>query len=126
MARSDIDALARTMEQGVEKSDAALIASVYAPDARMFPPGSDVLTGPAIERYWQGVLDAGITSATMRTVSVDEHGDAAVEEGRYEMRIGEQVVDEGTYVVVHHRQPDGGWRFHRDIFNSSLPTAAPG
>ncbi len=125
MARSDIEALGATMEQGLEKADATLIASVYGPGARLMPPGSDVLTGEAIEQYWQGVLNAGITGGRMELVSLEEHGDVGIEEGRYEMRIGDQVADRGKYVVVHHRQPDGGWRFHLDIFNSSMPTAAP-
>jgi uncharacterized protein (TIGR02246 family) len=125
MARSDIEALGATVEQGLEKADAALVASVYGPGARLVPPGSDVLTGDAIEQYWQQVLNAGVTGARRELVSLEEHGDAAVEEGRYELRIGDQVGDRGTYVVVHHRQPDGGWRFHLDIFNSSMPTAAP-
>jgi|tagenome__1003787_1003787.scaffolds.fasta_scaffold17306408_1 ketosteroid isomerase-like protein len=125
MARSDIDTLNATLEQGVEKSDAALAASVYAPSARILPPGADVLTGGAIQQYWQSVFDAGITSARMQTVSLEEHGEVAVEEGRYEMRIDETVVDQGKYVVVHRRQADGGWLYDLDIWNSSLPTAAP-
>ncbi|WP_369134685.1 DUF4440 domain-containing protein [Modestobacter sp. I12A-02662] len=125
MTRSDIDALNATMEQGILKSDAALVAAVYGPSARVLPPGSDVLTGRSIQQYWQSVLDAGITSARVQTVSLEEHGEVAVEEGRYEMRIDQTVVDQGKYVVVHRRQADGSWLFDTEIWNSSLPTAAP-
>jgi ketosteroid isomerase-like protein len=60
MARTDIDALNATFQQGLEKGDADLLASVYAPDARLFPPGSEVVEGPAIRELWQGFLDSGV------------------------------------------------------------------
>jgi ketosteroid isomerase-like protein len=58
-------------------------------------------------------------------VAVEEHGEIAVEQGRFELRIGTDVVDRGKYVVVHRQQPDGSWRFGLDIWNSSQPQAAP-
>jgi uncharacterized protein (TIGR02246 family) len=125
MARTDIDALNTTFVQALEKGDAELLASVYAPDARIFPPGSDVLTGPGIQAFWQGAMDAGVAGGALETVSFEEHEDVAVEEGRYEMRVGGEVADHGKYVVVHRRQSDGSWRLGSDIWNSSRPEAAP-
>jgi ketosteroid isomerase-like protein len=121
MARTDIDALNATFQQGLEKGDADLLASVYAPDARVFPPGSDVVEGPAIRDLWQGFIDMGATGGSLETLSLEEHGDIAVEQGRFEVRAGDDVVDRGKYVVVHRRQPDGTWRFGLDIWNSSAP-----
>ncbi|SFL37136.1 YybH family protein [Geodermatophilus ruber] len=125
MARSDVDALNATFLQGVEKGDAALMATVYAPDARLLPPGSDRVTGvAAIEEFWRGVLGMGVTGGLLETVQLDEWDDVAVEEGRYELRVGEQVADIGKYVVVHQRQADGGWKWGLDIWNSSRPPHA--
>ena len=120
MSRSDIDALNATFMKGLETGDAALVASVYAPDARVMPPGAPVVTGGGIEQFWQGVLGMGVTGAVLTTVSLEEREDMAVEEGQYEMRVGADVVDTGKYVVVHRRQPDGEWRFGLDIWNSDL------
>jgi ketosteroid isomerase-like protein len=126
MSRSEIDALNATFVQGLTKGDAAMAASVYGAGARLLPPGSDALTGPAIEQYWQGAIDQGISGGALETVSFEEYGDVAVEEGEWRMEIGEQVVDHGKYVVVHRRQDDGSLKWSTDIFNSSRPEAAPG
>ncbi|TFV74409.1 DUF4440 domain-containing protein [Blastococcus sp. CT_GayMR19] len=118
MSRSDIDALNATFMKGMETGDAAMIASVYAPDARVMPPGAPVVTGGEIEQFWQEALGMGITGGALETVSLEERDDVAVEEGVYEMRVGADVVDTGKYVVVHRRQPDGAWRLNLDIWNS--------
>jgi ketosteroid isomerase-like protein len=34
---------------------------------------------------------------------------------------GEPIDDNGKYVVVYRRQPDGGYKVIADIFNSSRP-----
>ena len=72
----------------------------------------------AIEQFWQGALGQGLTGGSLSTVSLEEQGDLAVEEGRYELRAGNQVVDTGKYVVVHRRQSDGSWKYGIDIWNS--------
>jgi uncharacterized protein (TIGR02246 family) len=123
MSRSDIDALNATFMDGWAKGDVSMVASVYAPDGRLLPPGAPPRTAGDIERFWQGAMDSGITEVSLETLSLDERGDVAVEEGHYTLRAGDQVVDDGSYVVVHRRQRDGSWRFGVDIFNSDR--AAP-
>jgi len=125
MARSDIDALNVTFMQAMQKGDAELVASVYGPDARILPPGTEPLTGPAIQTFWQGALDAGVTDVVLETRTFEEHGEVALEEGQYEIRAGDQEFDSGKYLVVHRRQVDGGWRWGLDIWNSNRPAAAP-
>jgi ketosteroid isomerase-like protein len=125
MSRSDVDALNATLVQALEKGDSGLLASVYSSDARLLPPGSDMATGQGIQAYWQHVMDMGVTGGRLETASLDERGDLAVEVGRYEMHAGSDVVDEGKYVVIHRRQPDGEWKYAVDIWNSDRsPTAS--
>jgi ketosteroid isomerase-like protein len=126
MSRADADKLNDTMIQGLAEADAAKVASVYAPDARLLPPGVDVQTGDDIPRYWQGPVDAGLRYAHINTVSYEEHGDLAIEEGRWELRASADapVVDAGKFLIVHRRQADGSWKYAMDMFNSSLPTSA--
>ncbi|SFP22521.1 conserved hypothetical protein [Geodermatophilus dictyosporus] len=124
MSRTDVDTLNATLVQALEKGDSALLATVYSPDAHLLPPGSDPVTGQGIQAYWQSVMDMGVTGGRLETVSLDERDDLAVEEGRYDMRVGPDVVDEGKYVVVHRRQPDGEWKYAVDIWNSNRSPSA--
>ena len=125
MARSDADVLNATMVEGLAKGDAATVASVYAPDARLLPPGMDVQTGGDIQRYWQGAVDAGLRHGRIETVSYEEYDGLAVEEGRWELRASAEapVVDAGKFLIVHKRQADGRWKYAYDMFNSSLAAA---
>ena len=124
MSQSEIEAVNTTWMLGFEKGDAALVAAQYAPDARLLPPGAEVATGEGIQRYWQGMIDMGVTGCRLRTVSLEERADLAVEEGAYDVQAGDQVVDRGKYVVVWRRQPDGSWKLGIDIFNSDSPAPA--
>jgi ketosteroid isomerase-like protein len=70
-------------------------------------------------------MGMGIKEATLDTVEVEAHGDAAYEVGRYTLKgDGGQLLDQGKYVVIWKRV-GGQWRLHRDIWNSSLPAGQP-
>lgn len=125
MSRSDIDALNATFVEGLQKSDAAAMASVYGTGARLLPPGMPAVSGAAIQEFWQGAMDSGVTGGSLETVSLEEHGEVVVEEGEYTIQAGGEVVDHGKYVVVHRRQDDGSWKYGLDIWNSSKPEADP-
>jgi ketosteroid isomerase-like protein len=125
MARAEVTALHATFVAGIERRDAALVASVYGPDARLLPPGSPSVTGPAIQEFWQAILDFGVSGCVLESTSTTDHGDVLIDEGRYKMRISERVVDTGNYVAVHDRQPDGSWRCNLDIWNSGRPASWP-
>jgi ketosteroid isomerase-like protein len=125
MSRSDIDAVNATFVEGLEKGDAATVASVYGVGAKLLPPGMPAVSGPAIQEFWQGAVDSGVSGGSLETVSFEEHGDVVVEEGAYTMQVGGEVVDHGKYVVVHRRQDDGSWKYWLDIWNSSKPEADP-
>jgi uncharacterized protein (TIGR02246 family) len=124
MAASDVAALHETLVAAVEKKDAALIASLYAPDAHLLPPGSGAVEGPGIQAFWQGFLDMGVTGGRLEDVRFEERDDLVVAEGRYELHGDSGVLDTGKYVDVAKRQPDGSWKWVIDIFNSSVAPPA--
>ena len=119
MASSDVAALHDTIVQAIEKGDAALLASLYAPDAHLLPPGTEAVEGPGIQAFWQGFLDMGVTGGRLEDVRFEERDDLVVAEGRYEVSGASGVLDTGKYVDVSKRQPDGSWKVVIDIFNSN-------
>jgi ketosteroid isomerase-like protein len=77
----------------------------------------------AIQRFWQGVMDAGIGAATLETLEVRAGGDLAYEVGRYTLRAKSgEVADAGKYLVIW-RNDGGGWKLYRDIWTTSRPVA---
>ena len=105
-----------------ELGDAGDIAELYTDDARLLPPGADLIVGKhGVKAFWSMVIDMGIASATLETVELAEFGDTAVEEGRFKLLSADgQIVDHGKFVVVW--KDDGGTcKLHQDIWNSSQP-----
>jgi ketosteroid isomerase-like protein len=56
----------------------------------------------------------------LEIVEAEDHGDTAVEIGRYTLSGGGQVMDRGKYLVIW-KQKDGQWQLHRDIWNTHVP-----
>jgi uncharacterized protein (TIGR02246 family) len=116
----------RRFLEAAARNDAATMASVYADDADFVPPNAEPLQGTAaIEDFWNGGLEMGITGLDVETVRLEEAEDVACEIGRYTLHFGHEdgvpVTDEATYLVVHKRQRDGAWRRTAEIFTWSTP-----
>jgi len=106
------------------QKNAGALAKLYTKGGQLLPPGSEVVTGSAaIQAFWQGALDAGLAQVTLDTVEVEGYRDTAVEVGRYTLRgVGGQVADAGKYLVIW-KVEGRSWKLHRDIWNSSPPSA---
>ncbi len=123
--RATIEAANGRLAAALAKGDAAQLAGCYTADGQVFPPGSDAARGrDAIQKVWQGVVDAGIKDVALTTVEVDGHGDMAHEIGTYTLTTKDgKVADRGKYIVIW-KKDKGQWRLHRDIWNSSVPVPA--
>ena len=104
------------------RGDAAGLAATYTSNGQALPTNSDIIEGrTALQGFWEAVLDMGIKSATLETVELDIQGNTAIEIGKYTMQgEGGQILDAGKYLVVW-KQEGGQWKWHRDIWNSSMP-----
>lgn len=124
-ARAAIEAQNKKYMQAFEKGDAQAIADFYSSNAMVLPSNSDVVKGKdAIKALFQAFIDSGVKGGSLTTVEVERFGDTANEVGVYTLKDASgKEIDKGKYIVIWKRE-NGQWRFHRDIFNSSMPPPA--
>ena len=106
--------------------DTATASAVYADDARLLAPPTELIQGrAAIEEFWKAGLYAGIAEVALDAVEVEREHELAYEIGLYSLRLqpkaGETIVEHGKYVLVHERQGDGSWRRAVEVFNPDAP-----
>lgn len=126
-----IGAARAAFAEALGRGDAEAAAALYASDARLVPPASELVEGrEAIEAFWRAGIEIGVSEAEFESIDLRRHDGLAYEIGRYSLEVhageGEFVVDRGTYLLVHERQPDGTWFRAAEIFNADgLPSTRP-
>ncbi len=103
-------------EQVVAKGDFGALDRVYTKQARILPPGAEMITGrDKIQAFWQqAAADLGAKSVKLQSISVEQAGEMAIEIGRAEMEGASPLTVK--YVVVWKRE-DGHWKWDVDIWN---------
>ena len=104
--------------------DAEKVAGFYTANCRFLPDNSHPVDGRVnVQELLQSMMDGGVSSVELITWEVEDCGDTAVEVGRVVMRgDDDEIVDDGKFIVIWKKENDG-WRLHRDIVNSSLPSS---
>jgi uncharacterized protein (TIGR02246 family) len=117
-----IEAANAQFSAAAAKGDGAGLAALYAADAQLLPPGSEVIRGmDAIQKFWQRALDSGVAGIGLKTLEVFAEGSTATEVGQYELRDKEgKVLDHGKYIVVWRHEGDK-WKLLRDMFSTNVP-----
>ena len=111
-----INALDSGVAEAINAGDAAAVSAHYTDDAAILPPGAGRMDGKeAIQGYWQGGIDAGLSEVSIVASSVDVAGDSSVTVGTLSGKMGEAALT-GKYIVIG-KKTDGVWRIHRDIWN---------
>jgi uncharacterized protein (TIGR02246 family) len=107
--------------------NAAAVAAVYATDASLLPPNLPVRRGrTAIQDYWAGLLDAYTVKFEIAPDMIEGRGDLAYNMGHYRFtavpkeKNAPGIADEGKFVEILKKQPDGSWKYIVDIYNSNL------
>lgn len=119
--KSDIDAANQKFGAAYAKGDAAAIAKLYTPNAKVFPPGGDMVVGrDGVQKVWAGAIESGMKITSLKTMSVEQYGSAAIELGRFTAEAPDaqkQITKlDGKYVVVWKRL-NGAWMLDSDIWN---------
>ena len=114
-----------------QAKDAERWASVYADDARVFPPNALLVTGKeAIRKLFAELftspgfeIDWEVTR-----VEVSRAGDLGYVVGTHKVTVndaeGNPVTDRGKWIAIWKKQADGTWKCIEDIWNSDGPAAA--
>jgi ketosteroid isomerase-like protein len=94
--------------------------AVYTADARILPPGGEMIGGrEKIKEFWQGAIDSlNVASVQLVSMDVEDLGDTAYEIGRATLRFATPGAPplQVKYVVIW-KQEDGAWKWHVDIWN---------
>ena len=111
-------------------ADGAAMASLYAEDALLMPPGAAAVTGrPAIQAYLGDDAAkskaAGISLKNASVTGSGIEGDLGWVSGTYTVHDASgATIDSGNYLSIH-RLVDGKWLYIRDIWNSDRAPGAP-
>ena len=127
-ARAAIEANHRKFTGAFAKGDAAAVAALHAPDARVLPErGLPAEGAQAVEAFWRDVMKSGVRLVQLQTLSVEVRGDLAYETGDYMTTApagpGVTEVSSGNYLVVW-RRAGGEWAVAAAIWNTNRGAAA--
>lgn len=116
----------RDFAKAVERQGLGGWIAAFAPGGRMIGGGESYIGSEAIRRQMLPVFADSTFTLTWDPIyaEVAASGDLGYTVGRYSTTIGTgdtTRTEEGTYLTVWRRQPDGRWKVQADIGN-----AAPG
>ena len=110
---------AEKMAAALKSGDIEGIAQSYADDARILPPGREIIQGrEAIKAFWTEDIK-GITDFNISTLDVKPLGDSDVREiGQFTGKTaGDNPQDfTGKYITIWHKNGDT-WQITDDIWN---------
>ncbi len=110
----------RMFEDVISKRDFSAVERVYTSDARLLPPGAEMLTGiDHIRAFWeQTVATLNIQSLKLSTLDLQVSGETAFEIGRAEMHTDQPTSPTTVKYVVVWKQDNGSWKWAVDIWNA--------
>jgi uncharacterized protein (TIGR02246 family) len=119
--RAQIEKMDRAWEKAYNAGDAAALTALYTKDAKVMAPGAEVASGTsAIQKLFAADVAQGVKN-TLTMGDVVGFGDYALETGTFVATSAEgKHLDHGSFMTLV-RKVDGGWKIHRDTWNSSMP-----
>jgi uncharacterized protein (TIGR02246 family) len=120
--RAEIEKLDKAWQDAYNAGDAAAVAALYTKDAKLMVPGAEPGSTPkAIQELIAADIALG-GKLTLTLVDVVGFGNYALETANWVATSPDgKHLDHGPYLVLY-KKVDGGWKIHRDIWNSSMPS----
>ncbi len=119
--RAQLEKMDRAWEKAYNAGDAAAVAALYTKDAKVMAPGAKPASGT---KAIQALFAADVANGVKNTLTQEDavgFGDYALETGSYVVNSADgKHVDHGSFMTLH-KKVDGGWKIHRDTWNSSMP-----
>jgi uncharacterized protein (TIGR02246 family) len=128
--KADVEAIERVnveLINALNAGDASAAVALVMDDAVDLPPNRPAVIGKeAIRSFVQSDFDRVTMNFNEEIVEVEVAGDLAVIWSNYTVTLtpkedGEPIENKGKWLKVLKRQPDGSWRFSRNIWNSDNP-----
>jgi uncharacterized protein (TIGR02246 family) len=123
--RDALEAARRTFIAAMKRGDFTALAALYAEDAIVVPQTSEIRRGStAIRKFFRNWLSSTkVREFEVTTEDLRLDGNTAYTVGTYRMSCedasGERISDEGKYLIVYERGPNGEWRIARDMSSSN-------
>ena len=122
-ALDSVKAVDAAFAAGMNAKDTAAVFAVYAPDAKVMPPDSPTLDGPAAHPVLAGLIAGGASDFVLTPTTVYGIGDLAYAVGTASFKMG-GASETVKYAEVLRRGDDGKWRYVVDMFSNVAPPPA--
>ena len=122
-----IDSLGQKYMDASRSEDATALVDLFTADALRMPPNEPSSKGSeALRDYFAEAFEHESLDVTVKTDELQVLGDWAFTCGTYSVvakdKATEEVTeDNGKWINILKREPDGSWKIHRNIWNSDDP-----
>nr|CAA6829119.1 MAG: Unknown protein [uncultured Thiotrichaceae bacterium] len=104
--------------EAYNKQDASGVADLFHEDGKLLPAGKPMISGrEAIEAYWKGSYDAGLSNIEKTSIEFVVSGDLAVETSSYIVTFKDLKIN-GKDTLVWRKSSEGEWKISTDIWAS--------
>lgn len=124
--REAIRALHRDFVGWVKSKNSEALSQIYVADGVLMAPGAPAVIGRADIKAF-GDAFPPVTEFSLTEETIDGNADVAYVRGSYSITLGVpgSPAEDGKFVEVWRKQPDGTWKLAIDIWNSDLAPVMP-
>ena len=125
-----IRSLTAAWEAAIQAEDVPALLALCADDIVLMPPDAPIVRGKqALEESYRSLFEQSAVKATWPVEGTEEivvANDWAFHMSEFTVRMspktgGEATEEYGKLIMIFQRQPDGSWKFAREIWNRNSP-----